>query len=30
MTAAKLVLIDWQKGELPYYNLPAGEKDLKG
>ena len=26
---AKLILFDWQKGELPYYTLPEGEVDLK-
>lgn len=24
---AKIVLIDWQRGEIPYYNLPEGEVD---
>lgn len=23
-TTAKLVLVDWQKGEIPYYSLPEG------
>ena len=26
---AKLVLIDWQKGDIPYYSLPEGEVDKK-
>jgi nuclear GTP-binding protein len=26
---SKLVLIDWQRGELPYYTLPEGEVDIK-
>jgi ribosome biogenesis GTPase A len=26
---SKLVLIDWQRGELPYYSLPEGEVDIK-
>ena len=24
---AKLVLVDWQRGEIPFYNLPEGEVD---
>ena len=24
MTTAKLILIDWQRGELPYFTLPEG------
>lgn len=24
---SKLILIDWQRGDLPYYNLPEGEED---
>ena len=24
---AKLVLIDWQRGDIPYFNLPEGEVD---
>jgi ribosome biogenesis GTPase A len=26
---SKLVLIDWQRGELPYYTLPEGGVDEK-
>lgn len=26
---SKLILIDWQRGELPYYTLPEGEVDVK-
>ena len=26
-TTAKLVLVDWQRGEIPYYSLPEGEVD---
>jgi hypothetical protein len=29
MTTAKLVLIDYQRGELPFFTLPDGEKDEK-
>jgi ribosome biogenesis GTPase A len=29
MTTAKLVLIDWQRGELPYFTLPPNEVDQK-
>ena len=28
MTAAKIVLMDWQRGEIPYFNLPP-ESDEK-
>ena len=28
-TTAKLILIDWQRGELPYYALPPNAKDEK-
>ena len=26
---SKLILIDWQRGELPFYTLPEGEVDKK-
>jgi hypothetical protein len=26
---AKLVLIDWQRGELPYYTLPEDDIEVK-
>jgi len=29
LTTAKLVLVDWQRGELPYYTLPLNETDQK-
>ncbi len=28
-TTAKLILIDWQRGELPYFTLPPNAKDEK-
>lgn len=28
-TTAKLILIDWQRGELPYFALPPNAKDEK-
>jgi nuclear GTP-binding protein len=24
---AKLILFDWQRGDIPFYNLPEGEVD---
>ncbi len=28
-TTAKLILIDWQRGELPYFTLPPNSKEEK-
>ncbi len=28
-TTAKLILIDWQRGELPYFSLPPNSKEEK-
>lgn len=31
MTVSKSILYDWQRGEIPYYNLPEGmtEEDVE-
>jgi nuclear GTP-binding protein len=27
ISTAKIILVDWQKGDLPFYSLPEGEVD---